>query len=61
MPTNVHEVSEIIRHCYERRLAIVPQSGNTGLVGGSVPVYDEIILSLSKVKKIFDFDPQSGN
>ncbi len=35
------------RYCNERNLAVCPQGGNTGLVGGSVPVFDEIILSTS--------------
>jgi FAD/FMN-containing dehydrogenase len=38
----------------------VPQGGNTGLVGGSVPVHDEIILSLSSMKEIVSFDETSG-
>lgn len=37
-----------------------PQGGNTGLVGGSVPVYDEIILSTSLMNKILSFDNVSG-
>lgn len=41
------QVSEIIRHCNSRNLAVVPQGGNTGLVGGSVPVYDEVIFLLN--------------
>lgn len=50
------------RRCRRRRrrrrirLAIVPQGGNTGLVGGSVPVFDEIILSTSRMSKISGFD-----
>lgn len=43
-----------------RRLAVCPQGGNTGLVGGSVPVFDEIVLNLSKMNKIKQFDPVSG-
>lgn len=37
-----------------------PQGGNTGLVGGSVPVYDEIILSTALMKNIRTFDSISG-
>lgn len=33
-------------------LAVVPQGGNTGLVGGSVPVFDEIVLQTSLLNKI---------
>lgn len=38
------QVSKILSYCNTRRLAVVPQGGNTGLVGGSVPVYDEVII-----------------
>lgn len=37
-----------------------PQGGNTGLVGGSVPVYDEIILSTALMNKILTFNSISG-
>lgn len=41
-------------------MAVVPQGGNTGLVGGSVPVFDEIIVNLQKMNKIIDFDEVSS-
>jgi D-lactate dehydrogenase (cytochrome) len=41
-------------------LAVVPQGGNTGLVGGSVPVFDEVVLSLQNMNKIRGFDNVSG-
>lgn len=37
-----------------------PQGGNTGLVGGSVPVFDEIILSTALMNRIISFDKVSG-
>ncbi|CAF3364473.1 unnamed protein product [Rotaria sp. Silwood1] len=40
--------------------AVCPQSGNTGLAGGSVPVFDEIVLSLRSLNSIGDFDENSG-
>jgi len=39
---------------------VVPQGGNTGLVGGSVPVYDEVIVSLAGMDKIISFDNIEG-
>lgn len=48
------------RYCYERNLAVNPQGGNTGLVGGSVPVFDEIILSTAVMNRIISFDKVSG-
>jgi FAD/FMN-containing dehydrogenase len=59
-PRTTEEVSRIIKYCNERRIGIVPQGGNTGLVGGSVPVKDEVILNLSNLNKIRSFDPVSG-
>ncbi|KAG6580303.1 D-2-hydroxyglutarate dehydrogenase, mitochondrial precursor [Phytophthora cinnamomi] len=37
-----------------------PRRGNTGLVGGSVPVYDEIVLSTSSMSNVISFDEVSG-
>ncbi|NXX98941.1 D2HDH protein, partial [Centropus bengalensis] len=48
------------RYCYEKNLAVTPQGGNTGLVGGSVPVFDEIILSTALMNRIISFDEVSG-
>lgn len=38
------QISQILKYCNSRCLAVVPQGGNTGLVGGSIPVFDEVIL-----------------
>ncbi|XP_030615014.1 D-2-hydroxyglutarate dehydrogenase, mitochondrial isoform X1 [Archocentrus centrarchus] len=59
-PQTTEEVSQILSYCNSRNLAVNPQGGNTGLVGGSVPVYDEIILSTSLMNKILNFDTISG-
>ncbi|KAI9619854.1 hypothetical protein KEM48_008468 [Puccinia striiformis f. sp. tritici PST-130] len=59
-PKSTEEVSRIVSYCAKNRLAICPQGGNTGLVGGSVPVFDEIILNLSALNKIRNFDQTSG-
>ncbi|XP_071946009.1 D-2-hydroxyglutarate dehydrogenase, mitochondrial-like isoform X2 [Antedon mediterranea] len=59
-PKTTNEVSKILAYCNERRLAVVPQGGNTGLVGGSVPVFDEIILSTALMNNIISLDKNSG-
>ena len=59
-PRTTHEVSEILKWCWHRRIGVVPQGGNTGLVGGSVPLNDELIVSLTNMRKIRSFDPISG-
>lgn len=59
-PKTTQQVSQILKYCNENNLAVVPQGGNTGLVGGSVPVFDEIVLNLSNMNKIRSFDTTSG-
>uniref|UniRef100_A0A182UC52 D-2-hydroxyglutarate dehydrogenase, mitochondrial n=1 Tax=Anopheles melas TaxID=34690 RepID=A0A182UC52_9DIPT len=59
-PRSTTEVAELLRYCNERRLAVCPQGGNTGLVGGSVPVFDEVVLSLQLMDTIERIDEYSG-
>ncbi|ODQ64849.1 hypothetical protein NADFUDRAFT_25106 [Nadsonia fulvescens var. elongata DSM 6958] len=59
-PKTTEQVSQIVQYCNEKKLAVVPQGGNTGLVGGSVPVFDEIVLSLANMNSVRSFDPVSG-
>ena len=59
-PRTTEEVSRVVRWCNERKIGIVPQGGNTGLVGGGVPVKNELVLSLANMTNIRSFDPVSG-
>ena len=59
-PGSTEEISAILKHCNERLLAVVPQGGNTSLVGGSVPVHDEIIVRTDRLNKILGFDETYG-
>lgn len=59
-PKTTEEVSKLLAYCNKNRIAVVPQGGNTGLVGGSVPVHDELILSMSRMNQIRSFDAVSG-
>ena len=55
-PSTNEEVAAILKYCNKEKLAIVPQGGNTGLVGGSNPIFDEVILNMSNMNKIINFD-----
>lgn len=59
-PKSTEEVSAILRYCNQRLLAVCPQGGNTGLVGGSVPVFDEVVLSTQLMNQIEYIDELSG-
>ncbi|WP_421726790.1 FAD-binding oxidoreductase [Bauldia sp.] len=58
-PGSVDEVSAILRLANETRTAIVPQGGNTGVVGGQVPDRSggQVILSLSRLNAIRSIEP----
>lgn len=59
-PKTTLEVAEVLKYCNARSLAVVPQGGNTGLVGGSNPVFDEIIVNTTRMNKILGFDESYG-
>lgn len=57
-PASVEEVSAIMRIAHEASIAVVPQGGNTGLVGGQMPDQsgEAIVLSLSRINKVRAID-----
>jgi len=58
-PSNTLMVSEILTLCNDNHIGVVPQGGNTGLVGGAVPDNSglEVLICLEKMNKILDIDP----
>src|SRR6187399_1127219 len=59
-PGSTKEVSELLKIANETSTAIIPQGGNTGLVGGQIPHNGEIVLSLNRMDKIREVDPISN-
>ncbi len=59
-PGSKEEVSKVLKYCNDNMLAVVPQGGNSGLVGGSVPIFDEIVVNMSRMNQIRSFDEVSG-
>lgn len=58
-PASTSEVAQVVRACATRGAAIVPQGGNTGLVGGSVPAAGgppPVILSTSRLTTLEPVD-----
>ncbi|WP_207459047.1 FAD-binding oxidoreductase [Azospirillum sp. SYSU D00513] len=58
-PASTEEVAAVVGLCAEAGIPIVPQGGNTSLVGGSIPYEEgrEIVLSLSRMNRVIDLDP----
>ncbi len=59
-PGSVGEVAAILKLANEAGMPIVPQGGNTGLVGGQIPLDGEIVLSLRRLDRIREVDPTSN-
>lgn len=57
-PGTTEEVAEVVRACARHGAAIVPQGGNTGLVGGSVPDASgtQVLLSLQRMNRVREID-----
>ena len=56
LPRTTAEVSAIVRHCAEHRIALTPQGGNTGLVGGQIPA-GEVLLSTERMRAVREVAP----
>ncbi len=58
-PADVAELSQLLELCHAERVAVVPQGGNTGLVGAGVPDGSGrlAVLSLARLNRIREVDP----
>ena len=56
LPETVQEVSKILKFCNENNVKVVPRGAGTGLSGGSLPLKDCVLLSMSKFNKILNVD-----
>ena len=53
-----NEVSQILKYCNEKKIKVVPRGAGTGLSGGSLPLKDCVLISMSKFNKILEIDFQ---
>ena len=59
-PGSTEEVAAVVRRCAATSTPIVTQGGNTGLVGGSVPLAGEVVLSTRRLTAMGDVDDAAG-
>lgn len=61
-PGSTGEVAEIVRVCAENETGIVPQGGNTGLVGGAVPSADgsQVLMNLARMNRVREMDAENS-
>ena len=61
-PADVAQVQALCRWANEHRVALIPQGGNTGLVGAQVPARgDEVIVSLARLDKVREVNAAAGH
>ncbi len=60
-PETTEEVAAIVRYAYENTLTIVPSGGRTGYAGGAVARNGEMVVSLNRMNRVFNFDPFLGS
>lgn len=63
LPASTAEVSALLRTCSTHRIGVVPQGGNTGLVGGGVPrataARPEVLVSARRLNRVRETDPRN--
>ena len=59
-PADTEQVAGVMTACSRAGAAIVPQGGNTGLVGASVPRNGEVLVSLQRLASISEVDEAIG-
>jgi FAD/FMN-containing dehydrogenase len=66
LPASTREVAQLMAWCHDHSVPVVPQGGNTGLSGGSVPQAQHdsqtlpIVLSLTRLNRVRSVDPLNG-
>src|SRR3974390_504899 len=59
-PGSTAEVAAICKLATEHKIALVPQGGNTGLVGGQTPHHGEVVVSTRRLDRIREIDVASN-
>ncbi len=60
MPSSTEEVQKIMRLCHRQRVPVVVRGAGTGLSGGALPHPDGVLLSMARLSKILEIDPDAG-
>ena len=58
-PGSPAEIAEILKYAGENRIPVVPRGGGTGVVGGAMPAYPGIILSLERLNRVLEIDEKN--
>lgn len=59
IPTNVEQLSRLMKLANEERFAVIPRGSGTGLSGGSIPSENSVVILMNKWDKIIQIDPDN--
>jgi FAD/FMN-containing dehydrogenase len=59
-PGSTEEVAAVLKLCADAGVPVVPQGGNTGLVGGGVPLHGEVVLSVTRLNHLDTVDREAS-
>ena len=59
-PRDAAEAARVLALCADAGIPVVPQGGNTGLVGGGVPLHGEVVLSLARLTRLDPVDLEAA-
>lgn len=58
-PTSTEQVSEILKWCNAKNIAVTPRGAGTGLSGGALPIYGGVCLDMRRMNKIIKIDTEN--
>ena len=58
LPGSAEEVAAVVAWCYEHDMPIVPRGGGTGVLGGAVAVQGGVVLSLERLRRVRELEPE---
>lgn len=58
-PKEVKEIQKIMRYCFEKNIPVTPRGAGSGLSGGAIPAQSGIVLSLERMNRILEIDPEN--
>ncbi len=59
LPETVAQVQTVLRLCHRFKVPVVARGAGTGLSGGALPAADGVLLSLSRLNRILEIDPDN--
>lgn len=57
--TTTEDIAAVVKLCYENRIPVIPRGAGTGLTGASVALYGGVMLDMTKMNRILEYDREN--